>query len=308
MALKMKSSTPIRVREVWAENLVDEFSLIKEAISRFSFVSLDTEFPGTLFLSNLDKSLLSQAPPSHNYSLMKYNVDLLKIIQLGMTLSDSQGNLPSLGTEFHYVWQFNFRDFNIEHDPYNDESIGLLERQGIDLKKNREKGIDSSDFAWMVLTSGLVFNNCSITWITFHGAYDFGFLIKILTRRELPCDMASFLGMVSFFFGVRVYDTKFMMGSISGLRGGLERVAKLLGVERTTGSRHQAGSDSLLTQQTFVRFKDSCANLDLENLNGCEGMIFGLCEGWLGFDRTPEVYIETSTRLIKPQFKEVFSV
>ncbi|KAJ6898835.1 CCR4-associated factor 1 [Populus alba x Populus x berolinensis] len=258
----MKSSTPIQVREVWAENLVAEFSLIKEAISRFSFISLDTEFPGTLFLSNLDKSLLSQAPPSHNYRLMKYNVDL----------------------------QFNFRDFNIEHDPYNDESIGLLERQGIDLKKNREKGIDSSDFAWMVLTSGLVFNNCSITWITFHGAYDFGFLIKILTRRELPCDMASFLGMVSFFFGVRVYDTKFMMGSIGGLRGGLERVAKLLGVERTTGSRHQAGSDSLLTQQTFVRFKDSYANLDLENLNGCEGMLFGLCEGWLGFDRTPEVY------------------
>ncbi|KAJ7004897.1 CCR4-associated factor 1 [Populus alba x Populus x berolinensis] len=250
MALKMKSSTPVQVREVWAENLVAEFSLIKEAISRFSFVSLDTEFPGTLFLSNLDKSLLSQAPPSHNYRLMKYNVDLLKIIQLGMTL-----------------------DFNIEHDPYNDESIGLLERQGIDLKKNREKGIDSSDFAWMVFTSGLVFNNCSITWITFHGAYDVGFLIKILTRRELPCDMASFLGMVSFFFGVRVYDTKFMMGSIGGLRGGLERVATLLGVERTTGKRHRAGSDS-----------------------------------WLGFDRTPEVYnIETSTQL-KPQFNEVFSV
>ncbi|XP_011020551.1 PREDICTED: probable CCR4-associated factor 1 homolog 9 [Populus euphratica] len=242
MALTMKSITPIHVREVWAENLVAEFSLIKEAISSFSFVSLDTEFPGTLFLSNLDKSLLSQAPPSHNYRLMKCNVDILKIIQLGMTLSDSQGNLPSFGTEFHYVWQFNFRDFNIQHDPYNDESIGLLERQGIDLKKNREKGLDSSDFAWI------------------------------------------------------------------GLRGGLERVAKLLGVERTTGRRHQAGSDSLLTQQTFVRFKDSCANLDLENLNGCEGMIFGLCEGWLGFDRRPEVYnFETSTRL-KPQFKEVFSV
>ncbi|KAB5564941.1 hypothetical protein DKX38_004995 [Salix brachista] len=140
---------------------------------------------------------------------MKYNVDLLKIIQLGMTLSDSQGNL-------HYAWQFSFRDFNIEHDPC------------IDLKKNRETGIDSSDFAWMVLSSGLVFSNSSITWSTFHGAYDFGFLIRILTRRELPSDMASFLGMVSFFFGVRVYDTKFMMGSISGLRGGLERVAKLL--------------------------------------------------------------------------------
>ncbi|KAJ6414575.1 hypothetical protein OIU84_003552 [Salix udensis] len=238
---------------------------------------------------------------------MKYNVDLLKIIQLGMTLSDSHGNLPSFGTEFHYARQFNFRDFNIEHDPYNNESIEFLERQGIDLKKNRENGIDSSDFAWMVLKSGVVFSNSSITWITFHGAYDFGFLINFLTRRELPSDMASFLGMVSFSFGVRVYDTKFMMGYISGLRCGLERVAKLQGVERTTGMRHQAGSDSLLTLQTFVRFKDSCANLDLENMNGCEGMIFGLCEGWRGFGRTPEVFIETSTRS-NPHFKQVFSV
>ncbi|KAJ6702367.1 CCR4-NOT TRANSCRIPTION COMPLEX SUBUNIT [Salix koriyanagi] len=83
-----------------------------------------------------------------------------------------------------------------------------------------------------------------------------------------------------FFFGVRVYDAKFMMGCISGLHGGLERVAKLLGVERITGSRHQAGSDSLLTLQTFVRFKETCAKIDLEKLNGYEGMMFGLCEGW----------------------------
>ena len=64
MGSTMKSSKPIHVHEVWADNLVAEFSLIKEAISRFSFVALDTEFPGTLFLSNIDKSLLFQAPPS----------------------------------------------------------------------------------------------------------------------------------------------------------------------------------------------------------------------------------------------------
>ncbi|KAJ6945435.1 hypothetical protein NC651_000473 [Populus alba x Populus x berolinensis] len=200
-----------------------------EAISRFPLVALDTEFPGTFFQLNRDKSSLSHATPYENYCLMKWNVDLLKIIQLGMTLSDSHGNLPSFGTEFHYAWQFIFRDFNIEHDHHNEESIGLLERQGTDLKKNREKGIDSSDFGRLILSSGLVSNNSSITWITFHGAYDFGFLIKILTKRELPSDMRSFLGMMRFFFGVRVYDTKFMMGCISGLHGGLERAAMLLG-------------------------------------------------------------------------------
>ncbi|KAJ6307506.1 hypothetical protein OIU76_017325 [Salix suchowensis] len=178
----MKSSKPVHLREVWADNLVYEFFLIKEAISRFPLVALDTEFPGTIFQLNRDKSSLSRATPYENYCLMKWNVDLLKIIQLGMTLSDSRGNLP--------------------------KSIGLLERQGIDLKKNREKGIDSSDFGRLVLSSGLVSNNSSITWIAFHGAYDFGFLIKILTKRDLPSDLRSFLGMMRFFFGVRVYDAK----------------------------------------------------------------------------------------------------
>ncbi|KAG6787827.1 hypothetical protein POTOM_003872 [Populus tomentosa] len=287
----MNSSKPVHLREVWADNLVYEFFLIKEAISRFPLVALDTEFPGTIFQLNRDKSSLSHATPYENYCLMKSNVDLLKIIQLGMTISDSHGNLPSFGTEFHYAWQFNFRDFNIKHDHHNEESIGLLERQGIDLKKNREKGIDSSDFGRLILSSGLVSNNSSITWITFHGACDFGFLIKILTKRELPSDMRSFLGMLRFFFGVRVYDTKFMMGCISGLYGGLNRVAMLLGVERITGRRHQAGSDSLLTLQTFVRFKESCAKIDLEKLNCYEGMMFGLCEGWLGFTYAPDTFM-----------------
>uniref|UniRef100_A0A6N2M647 poly(A)-specific ribonuclease n=1 Tax=Salix viminalis TaxID=40686 RepID=A0A6N2M647_SALVM len=217
----MKSSKPVHLREVWADNLVYEFFLIKEAISRFPLVALDTEFPGTIFQLNRDKSSLSRATPYENYCLMKWNVDLLKIIQLGMTLSDSHGNLPSFGSESHYAWQFNFRDFNIEHDHYNAESIGLLERQGIDLRKNREKGIDSSDFGRLVLSSGLVSNNSSTTWIAFHGAYDFGFLIKILTKRDLPSDLRSFLGMMRFFFG--------WLARWTGEGG------QVLGVERITG-------------------------------------------------------------------------
>ncbi|KAG6781556.1 hypothetical protein POTOM_014467 [Populus tomentosa] len=43
----MKSSKPIHAREVWADNLVAEFSLTRKQ-SRFSFISLDTEFPGTV--------------------------------------------------------------------------------------------------------------------------------------------------------------------------------------------------------------------------------------------------------------------
>ncbi|KAJ6961597.1 CCR4-associated factor 1 [Populus alba x Populus x berolinensis] len=213
----MNSSKPVQyLREVWADNLVYEFFLIKEAISRFPLVALDTEFPGTIFQLNRDKSSLSHATPYENYCLMKWNVDLLKIIQLGMTLSDSHGNLPSFGTEFHYAWS---------------------------------------------LISGISISSTIITMKSLLGYLN----AKILTKRELPSDMRSFLGMMRFFFGVRVYDTKFMMGCISGLHGGLERVAMLLGVERITGRRHQAGSDSLLTLQTFVRFKESCAKLISRN-------------------------------------------
>lgn len=276
----MKKKKPVVVRQVWADNLECEFRQIKKAASRYAIVSMDTEFPGTIFQSNLDKGLLFHAPAFYKYFLMRYNVDLLSIIQLGLTLSDSRGNLPSFRTESCYVWQFNFRDFDIERDPHNIKSIELLEQHGTDFKKNKEKGIDSCEFAELVLSSGLVLS--SLTWITFHGAYDFGFLIKILTKRKLPEDKESFMGLVNFYFGFRVYDMKYMMRSVNGLHGGLERVAKLMGIDRITGNSHEAGSDSLLTLQTFMRFKGNFLDVDLENLNGnfngYEGKLFGLCD------------------------------
>lgn len=44
------------------------------------------------------------------YQTLRCNVDLLKIIQLGITLSDSAGNVPS-GI---HTWQFNFK-FSLEY-------------------------------------------------------------------------------------------------------------------------------------------------------------------------------------------------
>ena len=42
--------------------------------------------------------------------MLRVNVDLLKIIQLGVTLSDKDGNMPP-GT---CTWQFNF-SFNMQY-------------------------------------------------------------------------------------------------------------------------------------------------------------------------------------------------
>ncbi|GMQ01655.1 hypothetical protein CsSME_00048218 [Camellia sinensis var. sinensis] len=154
------------VRDVWADNLSFEFGLIRRVLDDYPNVAMDTEFPGTIIFSDKHYSCLS---PSDNYFLMKSNVDALNLIQVGLTLSNNQGNLPDLYTDSCYAWQFNFRDFDIESDDLrNADSIKLLKRQGIDFKKNREEGIDSREFAKMLLWSGLVYKRPSKRWVTFH--------------------------------------------------------------------------------------------------------------------------------------------
>jgi CCR4-NOT transcription complex subunit 7/8 len=240
---------PIVVREVWQDNLEQEFSEIARALQplpHHRFAAFDTEFPGSVFPStSRHHSLLS---PAENYLHMKRNVDATKIIQLGLALSDPNGDSC-------YVWEFNFKGFDKESDLHNSESIQLLERQGIDFNKNREKGIDSNEFGRLLFESGLLCNS-KITWVTFHGAYDFGYLIKILIGRELPPDLMEFMRLVVDFFGKWVFDIKHMIKSCEGLYGGLEKVAHTLGVLRVAGKSHQAGSDSLLTLHTIIKIKD----------------------------------------------------
>lgn len=69
-----------------------------------SWINQDTEFPGVVvrpigeFRSTVD----------YQYQLLRCNVDLLKIIQLGLTFMNEDGDYPP-GTT---TWQFNFK-FNL---------------------------------------------------------------------------------------------------------------------------------------------------------------------------------------------------
>ncbi|KAK6143722.1 hypothetical protein DH2020_024070 [Rehmannia glutinosa] len=256
------SPLPIIVRKVWQFNLVSEFHLIHQCLQRFPFASMDTEFPGTVYQpAGVPAHLRSSLSPSAFYAVMKQNVDALKLIQIGFTLSDAHGNLPTFGTEFQYIWEFNFREFDCDIDLQNPESISLLKSQGIDFVKNKHIGIDSRHFTFMFRVSGLGPSSHfgRVMWVTFHGTYDFGYLIKILTGRELPDNVYEFRMLVRFFFGPMVYDLKNMV-RFFGLHGGLERVAKSLNLERVAGKSHQAGSDSLLTMQVFWALRKGCWN------------------------------------------------
>ncbi|XP_057425634.1 probable CCR4-associated factor 1 homolog 9 [Lotus japonicus] len=240
------------IRKVWASNLEYEFLLIRGLIDRFPFISMDTEFPGVIFKPSEPHNHRNLSS-SDNYRLIKSNVDVLNLIQVGLTLSDAAGNLPDLGTGgSSFIWEFNFRDFNLSCDAHAPDSIELLRRQGIDFVRNAAEGIDSVRFAQLMMWSGILCND-AVTWVTFHPAYDFAYLVKILTRQSLPTCMEDFLNIVRVLFGNNIYDIKYLMLFCNGLYGGLERIAQTLHLDRATGKCHQAGSDSLLTMHAFVK-------------------------------------------------------
>jgi len=207
------------------------------------------------------------------YQTLRCNVDMLKLIQLGLSFTDGEGNWAEGCT----CWQFNFK-FSLSGDMFAQDSIELLKTSGIDFDKFEEFGIDVHTFGELMMMSGLVLTD-DVKWISFHSSYDFGYLVKTLTCAELPLDEQAFMDLLHTYFPY-IYDVrnltwhktafterkhtltqntifvaihmqvKYMMTAVEGMHGGLSALADTLQVDRI-GPMHQAGSDSLLTAQTF---------------------------------------------------------
>ncbi|CAA2952771.1 probable CCR4-associated factor 1 homolog 6 [Olea europaea subsp. europaea] len=265
MSLLPKSES-IQIREVWADNLDQEFALIRDIVDDYPYIAMDTEFPGIVIrpVGNFKNS------SDYHYQTLKANVDLLKLIQLGLTFSDDKGNLPTCGTDKHCIWQFNFQEFNPNEDVFANDSIELLHQSGIDFSKNIEKGIDAKRFGELLMSSGIVLND-NVYWVTFHSGYDFGYLLKLLTCQSLPDTREGFFTMIHVYFPV-LYDIKHLMKFCNSLHGGLNKLAELLEVERV-GVCHQAGSDSLLTSFAFRKLKENFFSGSVEKYSG---VLYGL--------------------------------
>ena len=251
------------IKEVYRDNFFEEMGIISELIEEYNYIGMDTEFPGTVYnLQNITNDFY--------YKTLKINVDSLKLIQLGITITNENGEYPK-NISYH-IWQFNF-EFDLEKDIYNEESINLLKNSGINFKKLKKDGINHKIFAEYLMTSGLVLNP-DIYWISYHGSYDFGYLLKLLINESLPNTENEFIKLSNIYFN-NYYDVKLLLkDSYYFFNGGLNKLIFKLGVTRK-GIMHQAGSDSIATIESFFALK-KYAIINNEKLQKFKNTLYGL--------------------------------
>lgn len=248
---------------MWSHNVEKVFRELPYIVKKYPYIAMDTEFPGVV--AKPVGNFISAS--EFHYQSLKINVDLLQIIQLGITFFDEHGNTaPNKCT-----YQFNFT-FDICTDLYSSESISLLQNCGIDFMRHGKDGINPVQFGELLTASGLVMMD-KVVFLSFHSGYDFAYLMKLLTNDRLPFDETGFFDILKIFFP-NIYDVKYLMKSCKTLKGGLEEVAKQLEVPRH-GPSHQAGSDSLLTGLVFFRIKELYFEDNIDEIK-YSGHLFGL--------------------------------
>ena len=182
----------------------------------------DTEFPGIVGrpMGNF------RGKSDYHYQCLRVNVDLLKVIQIGISLFNEKGEMPNERPnpsaieggpgarrnagqgQAPWSWQFNFK-YSLKEEMYNQASIESLQQAGINFDLMERDGIEPSAFAALLTTSGLVcFEQAK--WLSFHGGYDFGYLTKILSNNVLPKDELDFNIIMKKWFPT-TYDVKHLM-------------------------------------------------------------------------------------------------
>ncbi|KAI0105488.1 CAF1-domain-containing protein [Nemania sp. FL0031] len=294
-----------RIREVWRHNFEEEMAVLMELAEDFPYIAMDTEFPGIVGrpMGNF------RGKSDYHYQCLRVNVDMLKVIQIGISLFNEHGETPAeraqssladIGPnarrqgqpQIPLAWQFNFK-FALKDDMYNQASIESLQQAGIDFGLLERDGIDPRKFAALFVVSGFVcFDN--IKWLSFHGGYDFGYLTKLLSDMKLANDESEFDKVMKKWFP-QTYDVKHLMKYAvklhnSGLvtptdpstteilqkfeqKSGLESIAEALKIKRL-GAAHQAGSDSLLTGKVFFQLREKIYNGEISDDH--IGKIWGL--------------------------------
>ena len=251
------------IKEVYAENLEEEIKVIKSIINEYNYIGMDTEFPGTVYSSN---NLTSD----FYYKTMEKNVNSLKLIQLGITLTNKNGEYPK-NIPYH-TWQFNFK-YDEEKDLYSEDSLNLLKSTGIDFENLKKNGIEHKKFAEILMVSGLVLNP-KIIWLSFHGSYDFAYLLKLLIKENLPTNESEYIKLLCLYFP-NYYDIRILIKDIDTyFHGGLNRLIYSLDIKRK-GIKHQAGSDSIATIEAYHKLIEN-GSINSKKLKKWKNVLYGI--------------------------------
>ena len=89
----------------------------------------------------------------------------------------------------------------------------MLKLSGIDFEKFENFGIDVHHFGELLMVSGLVLNS-DVKWLSFHSTYDFGYLLKTLTCKDLPDNEDTFMELLQMYFP-GIYDVKVIINYIT---------------------------------------------------------------------------------------------
>ncbi|CAL4969826.1 unnamed protein product [Urochloa decumbens] len=233
----------VQLQSVTAVNSDAELNLIASLLPHYTYVTVDTEYPGTVHRPAAGKRD-SDLTADERYALLRANADELPIVQLGVTLCDEHGNLPvvldyATGLHAERAWEFNFSDFDVASHRHAPQSVEFLRSQGIDFERARRCGVNSAAFAdklSAILAAPRGANAAELTWVAFGGAYDLAYLVKMLGGGQpLPETREGFVARVRELLGGRVFDAKYMAehcgrGDLRGV--GLRSVAANLGVPR----------------------------------------------------------------------------
>ena len=276
------------IKEVYEDNFLEEINKISILLEEdYTFIGLDTEFPGTVYNSK------NYTKKNFYYETLKININSLKLIQLGIALRNKKGEFP---TKYPYfTWQFNFK-FDLEKDTFSPKSIKLLKNAGINFEKLKQNGIDYKIFAIYLITSGLVLNT-DIHWICFQGSYDFGYLLQLLINKPLPETEDEFIELLNTYFP-HYYDIRMLAKDKCCLQGSLNKLAKRLIIDRGAGDAHQAGSDSYITIRIFYKLiKCGIINKDLLKKN--KNILYGI-----GLGEDNEMFIKYMKKQEKENLKK----
>ena len=261
--IKAQNKNNLGIIEVYKNNFMQEMKNLISLLDKYNYIGMDTEFPGIVYS-------VPSFTDDFYYKTLKLNVDSLKLIQLGITLSNSKGEYP----EPYHTWQFNF-EFDYRKDKSSQSSMNLLMSSGLNFDKMKTDGINHKMFSKYFKNSGLVLNP-KIYWISFHGGYDFAYLLSNLLSTSLPKKEDDFTKLLKCFFPNH-YDIRILVKEKDNLQGGLNKLAGYLDVVRE-GTIHQAGSDSLVTIDVFWKLIKTEA-ISQEELEENKNILYGISKG-----------------------------